>query len=239
MIGIVSQARMTSTRLPGKVLLTVRGKTLLDYHIDRLNRSGMPIFIATTVNKTDDVIADFCEKRKIPYYRGSEHDVLSRYFGLATEFKLSKIVRVTSDCPLIDGELIRDSYKQYKDHFHWNSYLCNTQKRTYPRGFDFEIFSYQALQLMQTDAQQEYEREHVTPYIWKSHPEIFELIHVVRDENASKYRMTVDEPEDFTLIKTLIEKYDADSMNAEEIISLFHNDPQLIQINSHVEQKKI
>src|ERR1017187_8832445 len=104
-IGIISQARMTSTRLPGKILLEAKGKPMLSYHIDRLKRSGLPIYIATTINKTDEPVVQFAKTHTIPFYRGSEDHVLSRYYECALENKLDVIIRVTSDCPLIDGNL--------------------------------------------------------------------------------------------------------------------------------------
>ena len=112
-IGIITQARMTSTRLPGKVLKKVGNKTLLKYHIDRLKTSGYPIYIATTLNKTDDEIVNFAIHEGCSYYRGDEHNVLNRYYECAKENNLDVIVRDTSDCPLIDGSLIKKGIRQY------------------------------------------------------------------------------------------------------------------------------
>lgn len=239
MIGIVTQARMTSTRLPAKVAKKVLGKTLLQYHIERLRMSGFPVYVATTTNQTDDILVDLCKEWDVPYFRGSEADVLSRFAGLAKTFKLDTVVRVTSDCPLIDGNLIRESYLKYKEDFGPETYVTNCQRRTYPRGFDFEIFSAQTLLEMDRIATQPYEREHVTPYIWKTAPEKFKIKHITRDDDASEFRMTVDEPDDFKLIEKLILDYRADLKNAEEIIELFRMHPELKAINAHVEQKKV
>ena len=239
MIGIVSQVRMTSTRLPGKVMKTVNSIPLIKYHIDRLKLSDFPVYIATTINKEDDIIADFCKEEKIDFYRGSEHNVLSRYYELATQFNLKIIVRVTSDCPLIDGQLIRSSYLNNQRNLKENFYICNTQKRTYPRGFDFEIFSKNTLDLMHSDAKLEYEKEHVTPYIWKSHSEQFDILHITRANDESRYRITVDEPSDFKLVEILIRDFNAHLKNAEEIIEIMKNNPELSKINLHVEQKKV
>ena len=137
---------MTSTRLPGKVLKLIGGRPMLHYHIDRLRWSEMPIFIATTVNKTDDPIVDFCVERNIPFYRGQEDNVLSRYYECAKQNNLDVIVRVTSDCPLVDGTLIRDAWNVYKNSFSTYDYISNCIERTYPRGFDFEIFSFNYLE---------------------------------------------------------------------------------------------
>ncbi|MCC2678173.1 MAG: acylneuraminate cytidylyltransferase [Pseudobdellovibrio sp.] len=239
MIGIITQARMTSTRLPAKVAKKVLGKTLLQYHIERLRMSGFPVYVATTTNQTDDILIELCEEWDVPYFRGSEADVLSRFAGLAKTFKLEKVVRVTSDCPLIDGNLIRESYLQYKENFGPQTYVTNCQRRTYPRGFDFEIFSAETLLEIDRVATQPYEREHVTPYIWKTAPEKFEIKHITRADDASEFRMTVDEPDDFKLIEKLIVDHRADLKNAEEIIALFRKYPELKTINAHVEQKKV
>lgn len=239
MIGIVTQARMTSTRLPAKVTKKVLGKTLLQYHIERLRHSGFPVYVATTTNQTDDILAELCKEWDVPIFRGSEADVLSRYAGLAKTYKLDTVVRVTSDCPLIDGNLIRESYLKYKDSFTPQTYITNCQRRTYPRGFDFEIFSAETLLKIDEVAKQPYEREHVTPYIWKTVPEKFEMKHITRQDDASAYRMTVDEPDDFKLIEKLIVDFRADLKSAEEIIEIFRKHPELKEINAHVEQKKV
>ncbi len=239
-IGIVSQARMTSTRLPAKILKSVAGQSLLDYHVDRLQWSALPVYIATTINATDDVVEAFCRKRQIGLFRGSEDNVLSRYAGLAEKYGLDVIVRVTSDCPLIDGHVVRagvDRFLQLKDLS--RSYVTNCQKRTFPRGFDFEVFHRDALNEMMNLAKEPYELEHVTPYIWKSHPDRFRIEHFIRSADASSYRITVDEPDDFKLIEKLIADYACASKNAEEIIRVLQTHPDLALINRHVEQKKV
>ena len=239
MIGIISQVRMTSTRLPAKVMKAVNGIPLLQYHVDRLRKSDFPVYIATTTNKEDDPIEEFCVKNQINFFRGSEHDVLSRYHGLANKFDLKVIVRVTSDCPLIDGQLIRSSYLKHQRDLQENFYLCNTQKRTYPRGFDFEIFSRSTLEEMFSRATLDFEKEHVTPYIWKSHPEKFSIIHITRPDDASEFRITVDEPDDFKIVEKLILEHQAHLKTAEEIIAILRRHPELKEINAHVEQKKV
>lgn len=239
MSGIVTQARMTSIRLPAKVTKEVFGKTLLQYHIERLRQSGFPVFVATTTNATDDILVELCKKWDVPVFRGSEMDVLSRYAGLVKQFQLDIVVRVTSDCPLIDGHLIRDSYLKYKDNFDSQTYVTNCQKRTYPRGFDFEIFSAETLLKMDAEATHPFEREHVTSYIWKSHPKDFSIKHITRAHDDSEFRMTVDEPDDFKLIEKLIVDYRADLKSAEEIIEIFRAHPELKLINAHVDQKKV
>ncbi len=239
-IGIVSQVRMTSTRLPGKVLQKIKGKSLLQYHVERLALSKLPIYIATTINSQDDAIEDFCRDFSLPIFRGSELDVLSRYVGLIHRFNLDVVVRVTSDCPLIDGHIIAEAVQRYKDlGADWRLYLSNCQKRTFPRGFDFEIVSAKALLYADEHATEDYEREHVTPYVWKTRPDFFDIQHWVRAYDASKFRITVDEPDDFRAVQDLIEKHKADHLGAEQIIHLLEAHSEIYEINKHVEQKKV
>lgn len=238
-IGIITQARTTSTRLPNKVLLEIKGKTILQYHLDRLKKSGFPFFVATTVNETDNAIAEFCEFNKIPYYRGSEQDVLSRYYESAVKFKLDIVVRVTSDCPLIDGELIKEGIKEYISQPGEN-YVSNCIERTYPRGFDFEIFSFKSLEEAFKNGSSDSEREHVTPYIRDVHKNTgINLVHLKRAQDASGFRITLDEADDLILIKKLIEDFDADKKSGDEIINILSENKKLNALNSHVEQKKI
>ncbi len=234
-VGIISQVRMTSTRLPGKVLLLVNNVPLLKYHTDRLRQSGYPVFLATTINPTDDVIAEFAITEDLGWYRGDENDVLSRYYETAKTNALEVIVRVTSDCPFIDGELIKQGVEQYLQKNDDRLYLSNTVIRSYPRGFDFEIFSFRLLEEAAEYAQDNFQREHVTPYI-KEHavPE-----HIVNPEDASNFRITVDTPEDFELIQLLMENFEAEKLNSQGIINLLRTHPELAQINAHIEQKKV
>jgi spore coat polysaccharide biosynthesis protein SpsF len=144
-IGIVTQARTTSTRLPGKVLIEVAGKSLLEHHLDRLDASGLTTYVATTVNAADDPIVEIALRRGLAYYRGSEQDVLARFAGLVEGQDLDVVVRVTSDCPLIDGDLIRAGADEFLSASDPWLYLSNGIERTFPRGMDFEVFSAEAL----------------------------------------------------------------------------------------------
>jgi spore coat polysaccharide biosynthesis protein SpsF len=239
MIGVISQARMTSSRLPGKVLMPLAGRPMLHYHIEGLRKAGLPIVIATTTNPSDDPVVAFCKEIGVPTYRGSELDVLARFAGAAEVFNLDYVVRVTSDCPLIDGRLIKDALDVFKEDLQPSTYISNCHQRTFPRGFDFEVFSSVALQKMNLNAQLEFEREHVTPFIWKSHPELFKMIHVKQENDASDLRLTVDEPADFELLKQLIERYSAHELQHHEVVALMRTHPELIDINSKIHQRSI
>ena len=204
---IIDQARMTSTRLPGKVMKEVLGKPLLEYQIERLKRANEAdqLVIATTTNDTDQPIVELCKRLGVAYYSGSEEDVLSRYYEAATEFGADVVVRVTSDCPLIDPAVVDKVIKHYKDNWDKYDYVSNTLTRTYPRGLDTEVFSYKVLQEAFFNAKEQSEREHVTPYIcW--HPERYRLGNVFHHENQSQHRWTVDTPEDFELIKLILQE---------------------------------
>ncbi len=238
-IGIITQARMTSSRLPGKILKEVKQQPLLHYHLERLQKTGFPVFIATTVNETDDCICQFALERAIRIYRGSEDDVLSRYYEAAKEFGLDVIVRVTSDCPLIDPHLIRNAIEKYLQLNNLNLYMSNVIERTFARGFDFEIFSFASLEEAFRNATSASDREHVTPYIWNNRSGSTEFYHITQLVNHQDLRITVDTTSDFELIKILMEKYHADQLNYSEIETILVNHPILVNINKDIVQKKI
>lgn len=241
-LGVITQARTTSTRLPGKVLLPAGGKTLLDHHLDRL--AGLPVFVATTTNTTDDGIVALASSRGIPTFRGSEQDVLSRFTGTIREFGLSTVVRVTSDCPLIDGALVREAVDLFEAAGDPWLYVSNALERTWPRGFDLEVFSAEALLDAGEHAVEEPDREHVTPYLYANRSGRMTLRNIARaddglDRDVSMYRVTLDTAEDLELIRVLIEEYDAASLDVEGVIALLDAHPELVAINAHIEQKKL
>ena len=220
-IGIITQARTTSTRLPGKVLLKINEKTLLEYHLQRLKESGLEVFVATTTNNEDDPIVDIAEQNKFKYYRGSELDVLKRYYECAELYELDVIIRATSDCPLIDADLINTGLSLYMKINEDHAFVSNSRERTYPKGFDFSIFSFPQLKNANEKANINYHREHVTPYIIAQKKTTF--CHVKRSKDASNFRITVDTYEDFKLIKKLISDFQCQNMNAEGIIQVLEN----------------
>ncbi|SNC65578.1 spore coat polysaccharide biosynthesis protein SpsF [Hymenobacter gelipurpurascens] len=238
-VGIISQARMTSTRLPGKVLMPVAGQPLLQYHVERLQASGFPLYLAITTNATDNPLADFAEAQHLAYVRGDEHDVLSRYALCAQEHQLDVVVRVTSDCPLLDGELVGQSIREYLRANDARLYLSNVLERTFPRGFDFEIFSRELLEEAAQHATLPADREHVTPYIHQNRSGRVHFRHIRRPDDRSAYRLTVDTAEDFELIRQLIEVHHAARLTADELIGILDQHPELVALNAHVEQKKI
>ena len=241
-VAAIIQARMGSTRLPGKVLKKVLGKTLLEYQIERVKRAKTldEIIIATTIKESDDQIVQLCQQFSIPYYRGSEEDVLSRYYEAATEFGVDVIVRLTSDCPIIDPTVIDKVVEHYLENKDRYDYVSNTLTRTYPRGLDTEVMSYEVLKKAHEEAKELVYREHVTAYIYH-HPDQFRLCNVSNEKDESKHRWTVDTEEDFLLIKHILETlYPINPLfTVEDVIQILRDKPEWVEINAHVEQKKL
>ncbi len=203
MIAAIVQARMGSTRLPGKVLKEVRGKPLLGYQMERLRTCQRldGVILATTQKPEDNGLVRFGEKEKLSVYRGSEDDVLDRYYQSASVFHVNHIMRITGDCPLIDPALCDHLIEVYiesgVDFVHTGP--------TYAEGVDCEIFSFSALEKAWREAKLKSEREHVTLYM-HNHSELFKKITLDNETDDSKYRFTVDEKEDIVVVKAIIEE---------------------------------
>jgi spore coat polysaccharide biosynthesis protein SpsF len=237
-VGIV-QARMTSTRLPGKVLLEALGRPLLRYELERLKKitSLDELIVATTTNAEDDPVADLCERMGVPAYRGSERDVLSRYHEAAIKFKADAVVRFTADCPLIDPSVSDRVIRHYLDNSESVDYCC-VDISTYPRGTDTEVCSLKTLSEAHTEGTSAPDREHVTYFI-HTRPERYRKWKLASGRDWGKYRLTVDTPEDFALIREIIERlYPAnENFSIIDVISLLENNPELSRINGGVRQK--
>lgn len=241
-IVAIIQARMTSTRLPGKVLKKVLDKTLLEYQLERVASSQFidEIVVATTVNETDDPIVALCNQQGYSVYRGSEEDVLSRYYEAAIEFKANVIVRLTSDCPLIDPVIIDQVVQLHFEGTSGIEYTANTIERGFPRGLDTEVFAFEALQRAYENAKTKSEREHVTAYFY-TNQEKFKLGSFESVDNLAYHRWTVDTEEDFTLIKRIIETLypNTPAFNMQDVLNLLEENPTWPAINAHIEQKKL
>jgi len=256
-IGIVSQARLGSSRLPAKVLRPAGGKTLLDWHFERLAKSGYTSFLATTDLKSDDPLHEWANEVGVTCFRGSEQNVLSRFRNCARQFKLDVIVRVTSDCPLIDGELVATGINQFLEIDEPRQYMTNGQRRTFPRGFDFEIFSYELLEEAYQSAENSAELEHVTPYFYQSGDSAgvsasrkgragrrHQRLDIMRrnftqHSDNSHLRVTVDTIEDYELVRVLIEDFNAGHKNHLQITNILNDNPQLVAINQDIIQKQV
>ncbi len=239
-VGIITQARTGSSRLPNKIFKTVNGIPLIKYHYDRLKKVNASIIIATTTEEADNQVEKFCIQENILYHRGSEFNVLERFYETASKYKLDVIVRITSDCPLIDLKLIEDGLKQFEAKNSNNLYISNSLERTFPRGFDYEIFSFKLLEQAYKNATSLPEKEHVTVYMREGAEEKgFQTKSIKRSVDKSEYRITVDTAEDFELVSKLIANHKAHLLSADEIIGILDSHPELVEINKHIEQKKI
>ena len=237
-VCIITQARMTSSRLPGKVLMSIAGKTILDLHLDRLQQTRLPIVVATTTNDDDDPIVRVCERRNIPYVRGSEHNVLSRFVSALQKQPSQCVVRVTSDCPLIDPTLILSCVEEYFSIGHEYGYVSNCFPRTYARGFDTEVFSAKMLIEADQSSSDEFEREHVTPRFWQNKKGEYTLRNIAQLVDHSAMRITLDTPDDFRVLERLILDFGAAELSQTEIENLLNLHPEIGALNAHVEQKK-
>ena len=213
-IGIITQARMGSSRLPAKVLKEIDGKPLLQYHIDRLSASHYfnNLVVATTDLSQDNVIVEFCKLNNLNYFRGAEQDVLDRYYQCALQYRLDIIVRVTSDCPLVDPYLLDECVDAFlKQGAEYLGTTHPSKEPRYPDGSDVEVFTFKALENAWKNAvnygEKKYkgnEREHVTTYIY----ETFKNASFPAPFDCKQYHYSVDTIEDFNLVAKVISKLD-------------------------------
>ena len=238
----ILQARMSSSRLPNKVLKEVNGKPLLAYECERVLKSEKidRLIIATSADSEDDAIEAFARQNGLDVYRGSLDDVLSRYYECAMAFKTENgveelnIVRVTGDCPVIDPEIIDEVITAYESGVY--DYASNTLEPTYPDGMDIEVCSFEALQEAYKNAVYKSDREHVTLYIKNS--DRFKKLNYEADCDFSHLRLTVDEQSDFELIKAVLETLypKKPEFTYLDIISLMTKNPDLLFINSSIQR---
>ena len=240
-IGIIVQTRMGSTRLPGKVLMKADETNLmLDYSINQLKhcKNSHKIIIATSSLKRDDPIEKHCKNLNIDYFRGDEQDVLDRHYQCAKKFSLSHIVRIPSDKPLIDPQIVDSIIDFFKiNDFDYAANFEITQKNnssifnsTYPSGTEVEIFSFNALEKAWKNAKTSDEREHVTPYLYLN-PESFKIKHIQQSENLSHFRWSLDYENDMYLIREIIKRISNRPILTNDIIKLLDDNPQLYKIN--------
>jgi spore coat polysaccharide biosynthesis protein SpsF len=238
----IMQARVGSTRLPGKVLKKICGKTVLEHDIDRLRRVKNidEIIIATTVEEKDIEIVNEAHRLGVKYFRGSEEDVLSRYYLAAKENNADIVVRVTSDCPLLDSVVADKTIRYLLDNINKYDYVSNTLEATFPRGLDVEVFTFNSLEVAYNKAKLSRDREHVTSYIYTSKNE-FRLGCFKNKIDYSNFRWTLDTKEDFEFISVIYDRLYKINPNfdMEDIIKLTDVEPELSKINENIIQKKI
>ena len=201
----ILQARMSSTRLPGKVMRPLVGRPMIERQLERLRRStGLRLVVATSTDASDDPLAKHLRDIGVDVFRGSLHDVLDRYVGAARTFGVEgALIRLTADCPLADPGVIDDCVRLRAEL--GVDYASNGRRRTYPRGLDVEVFTLEALLTAGREAVDPYDREHVTPFLYR-HPERFTQGELVQARDESHLRWTVDTPDDFAFVERV---YDA------------------------------
>lgn len=205
---IIIQARLSSSRLPKKVLRPLFGKPLIGYTLSRLKtlQSKTKIVVATTHLPVDDEIELYCDKNKVDVFRGSEANVLERYYRCAQKYSAKTIIRITGDCPLVDPNLLEKMLEFYLKKQSTYDYVSNVLDRSYPKGLDIEIFSNKALEKSYIEAQNGYQKEHVTPYIYQN-PKLFTLYNFKDRDDYSFFNVSIDTQKDFDFVEKLIKKY--------------------------------
>lgn len=238
-ITAIIQARMGSTRLPGKVMKVLGDKTVLGHVITRVQAIPLVnrVVVATTTNEEDSLICSEATKFGVDFYRGSQDDVLCRYYEAAKAVNTDVVVRITSDCPLLDPTISNEVIEHFlKNKFDYSS---SGLSNTFPRGLDTEVFTFQALEQSYENATRDYEREHVTPFIYQ-HRDLFRVWEYTNNFDYSRYRLTLDTSEDWELISRVYDElYLGRIIHLNEILELFRLNPELPLINIEVIQKKL
>ena len=233
MITCIIQARMGSTRLPGKTMEKItKDKRVIDFVVEQLKFSKIieKIIVAIPDSIEDDVTYNHLLSKKIQTYRGSLKNVLDRYYQCAKNISSSVIVRVTADCPLIDPEIVDKVITKFiKNKF---DYVSNTHPRTFPYGTETEVFSFNALEKAWNETRNDFDREHVTPYFYKN-PNKFSIGNVIQEKNQSNYRWTIDYNEDLELVKYIANNIIKKPILTNDIINLIIKNPDILKINEN------
>jgi len=234
----IIQARMGSTRLPGKILAEIEGHPMLWQVARRVQaaKTVEKIVVATTTERSDDIVEAFCREHGLNCFRGSEKDVLDRYYRAAREYNAHAVVRITSDCPLIDPEIVDRtvrSFLQERPDYASNSLACG-----YPRGLDTEVMSLSVLETAWREATADYQRAHVTPFFYEN-PERFKILPITAEEEYSALRWTVDRPEDLEFIRAIYSRFRNGDFRFKEILRLLDREPALAEINRAIRQRAL
>lgn len=245
------EARMTSTRLPGKVLKTVgHGKPLLKLLIERLRQSDYvdEIVVATTLNSSDDPVEELCRQSGVAFSRGSEEDVLGRVVGAVESVAGDIVVEITGDCPFMDPNVVDYVTEHFLKNYPKYDYVCNTglgdlRNHIIPLGMDVQVFRFEDLKKIAQITDDPDDREHVSLYFYRDQKETYSLLNVeipTRWRRDYPVRLTVDTAEDYLFIKTLYDYLtsEKDNFTLEDILKFCDSHPEIVEINSHVEQNK-
>lgn len=241
-IVAIIQARIGATRLPGKVLMLIGKKPMLQRVIESVKRASLvdKVMVATSDRKQDNLVARLCKKLNIKCFRGSEEDVLERYYGAAKSSKARIVVRITSDCPFIEPLIIDEVIKIHLENK--NDYTANDAGISYPRGTDVEVFNFKSLERAYLEAKKTEEREHVTPYFYKNQ-KIFK-VEILKAKGILKrpeIRLCVDTKEDLAAMRAIFSALSTakKEINIFNIIDLSNSKPELLEINAGIKQKKL
>jgi len=256
-IGII-QGRMSSSRLPGKILADIAGQPMLTRVYVRTSRAATitETVFATTTDPTDDPVAEYCDFAGIPFTRGNLRDVLDRYYQTAKAFNANVIVRITADCPVIDPVLIDDCVNTLLEDEY--DFVCNRLPppfgRTYPIGLDTEVCTFAALETAWKDAKETFHREHVMPYLYERielsavncqlsegvSPRGFKIAQLHHTTDFGDYRWTVDTPEDLEFMQQIYARFnERDDFSWKDVLQVVHDNPELAAINSSVQHKTL
>ncbi len=238
--GVIIQARMGSTRLPNKILLKYKKFTPLEILIGRLRKSKKidEIYIATTKRNEDQKIINFCKSNSIKYFRGATNNVLSRYYFTSKKFNISNVIRITSDCPLVDYRTIDDmieTFKQKKINYYANTYPLPT---TFPDGMDIEIFTKKTLSETYREAKLPSEKEHVTPYMYKN--KRFKTLKKDNRNDLSNFRFCIDYKEDYKLLCNIINSYNSKifDLSMKSLVNYVKKNPHLINYQKEIKRNE-
>jgi spore coat polysaccharide biosynthesis protein SpsF len=254
----IIQGRMSSSRLPGKILADIAGQPMLGRVFMRTSRSAAvtETIFATTTDPTDDAVSEYCDFSGIPCTRGSQFDVLDRYYQSARQTKADMVVRVTADCPVIDPVLIDDAVNTLLEDEY--DFVCNRLPppwhRTYPIGLDVEACTFKVLEKAWKEAKEPQHREHVMPYLYEGvqlaainrqrsagvSPRGFRIALLNHTTDFGEYRWTVDTPEDLEFMRQVYSRFNGrDDFTWQEVLDLVHDEPGLVEINAGVKHKTL
>ena len=237
-VNAIIQARCGSTRFPNKVFADIDGNPLIWHVVSRLKNAKLidDIIIATTVNPKDDIIEEWCKDNSLMCFRGSEEDVLNRYYSAAVAFPSDIVVRITADDPLKEPKIIDKVIKKLIDEN--LDLVTNNYPPSFPEGLDCEAFRFEILALMEKTTKDLFEREHVTQYVYHN-PEKFKIGNVTCECQLSSYRWTIDNEEDYEMVKTIYANRDKNAKGLllmDEILEILKKNPEIIKINSNVKR---
>jgi spore coat polysaccharide biosynthesis protein SpsF len=218
--------------------MDIAGQPMIYRVVSRAGRAKKldSVAVATSTSAADDRLVQFCEGNGLPVFRGSEDDVLDRYYSAARHFGASVVVRLTADCPLLDPAVIDRVVAFYEDGDY--DYVSNALEPTYPDGLDTEVFSMATLERVWRNANMKSEREHVTSHIYVGHPNEFRIGIVKNGEDLSAMRWTVDEPKDLALVRALYERLGTGEFGMEEVLRLLRTDRSLQDVNAGIERNE-